>query len=98
MLREFANCGSLMEKLERLLQRLARETANIAPQAPATSAATTRDASLFARKVPEIAALRELLQATPARYVPQVLDELSCFAGRIELAAVGLGYHHARRR
>ncbi|HEU0157769.1 MAG TPA: hypothetical protein VFR00_00575, partial [Hyphomicrobiaceae bacterium] len=78
MLREYANCGGLNEKLERLMLRLEKETANIAP-ATSNIGGYHSDTTLFSRKEPEIAALRELVQAALHEYVPKFL-EANCHA------------------
>jgi uncharacterized protein (TIGR02466 family) len=78
MMREHANCGGLNEKLARLMLRLEKETANIAP-ATSNIGGYHSDTTLFSRQEPEIAALRELVQAALHEYVPKFL-EANCHA------------------
>ena len=78
MMREYANCAGLNQRLERLMLRLEKETANIAA-ATSNIGGYHSDTTLFSRQEQEIVALRELVQAALHEYVPKFL-EANCHA------------------
>jgi len=78
MMREYANSAGLNQRLERLMLRLEKETANIAA-ATSNIGGYHSDSTLFSRKEPEIVALRDLVQTALHEYVPKFL-EANCHA------------------
>src|SRR5690242_7286993 len=78
MMREYEHCAELNRKLEQLMLRLERETTNIAA-ATSNIGGYHSDTTLFSRKEPEIAALRDLVQTALHEYVPKFL-EANCHA------------------
>jgi len=78
MMREYANCAGLNQRLERLMLRLEKETTNIAP-ASTNIGGYHSDTTLFSRQEVEIVALRDLVLVALQEYVPKFL-EANCYA------------------
>jgi uncharacterized protein (TIGR02466 family) len=78
MMREYANCAGLNQRLERLMLRLEKETKNFAP-ATTNIGGYHSDTTLFSRQEVEIVALRDLVLAALNEYVPKFL-EANCYA------------------
>src|SRR5262245_39074468 len=77
MVREYANCDGLNQRLERLMLRLEKETTNIAA-ASTNIGGYHSDTTLFSRQEVEIVALRDLVLAALQEYVPKFL-EANCY-------------------
>jgi uncharacterized protein (TIGR02466 family) len=73
MLREYEGGGGLNRKLEELMLRLEKETANIASRT-SNIGGYHSDTNLFARPEPEIAAVREMAQNAVSDYIPKFLE------------------------
>src|SRR5262245_42391336 len=90
MMREYQNCAALNQRLERLMLRLEKETANIAAST-SNIGGYHSDTTLFSRKESEIAALRELVQTALHEYVPKFL-EANCHVPPTQLNLRLLGW------
>jgi len=78
MMREYANCAGLNQRLERLMLRLEKETTNIA-SATTNIGGYHSDTTLFSRQEVEIVALRDLVLAALNEYMQKFL-EANCYA------------------
>jgi uncharacterized protein (TIGR02466 family) len=78
MMRELDGVEALNKKLEQLMLRLEKETTNIAA-ATSNIGGYHSDTTLFSRKEPEVAGVREIVQGALHEYVPKFL-EANCHA------------------